>query len=94
MRAVRETRGVRAGLLPLPMIRSTRWPGAMAVCSTLVSQASLTRRPFSPRSTERRAWRGAGRTHRLKLGGGRSLENFPCEPDAPEVRGDWREQTD
>ena len=43
-------------MLPLPTIRSTRCPRSKAMCSMLVSHASLTRRPFNPSSTAKAAW--------------------------------------
>lgn len=51
-----RTRGITAGLLPFPRIRSVRWPRSKPRLSMSVAQASLIRRPLSPRSTARAAW--------------------------------------
>ncbi len=51
VRAVRGTRGITAGLLPLPMIRSVRWPRSKPRSSMVASHASLTRSPFRPSLT-------------------------------------------
>ena len=52
VRAVRGTRGMSAGLWPLPTM-STRCPRSMPMSSMLVSHASETRSPFKPSSTAR-----------------------------------------
>jgi hypothetical protein len=44
------TSGTVAGFLPLPTIRSVRWPRSTPRSSMLVAQASLTRSPFRPNS--------------------------------------------
>ncbi len=49
--AVRGTNGVVAGLVPLPMICSVRWPRSKPRSSMLVAQASETRSPLRPNST-------------------------------------------
>jgi len=54
--------GMRAGLLPLPTMRSTRCLRSNAMSSIFAPQASLTRRPFNPSNTASAAWAWSNRS--------------------------------